>query len=175
MGRLTMPGKVLIAYGTKYGSTKEIAEKIGEALQGEGLETDVMAADKVKDLAAYKNIVIGTAVYMGMGRKEVKNFLKDKAAALKERNVWFFATGPSGQGDPIQLVKGEVVPVNMKDLVAAVKPRDVTVFHGNMDAAKMGGMEKFIVKRVGGETGDFRDWDMITSWAKNIASTIRGQ
>jgi menaquinone-dependent protoporphyrinogen oxidase len=168
-----MAEKTLIAYGTKYGATKEIAEKIGEVLKAEGISNDVLSADKVKDLSPYKNVIIGTAVYMGMGRKEVKIFLKNNAAALKERNVYFFATGPSGKGDPIQLVKGAIIPVNMKELVAGITFKDTTVFHGCLDVARMKGLEKWIVKRVGGDTGDFRDWDMIIAWAKKTAAAIK--
>jgi len=168
-----MAEKTLIAYGTKYGATKEIAEKIGEVLKGEGIPNDVLSADKVKDLSPYKNVILGTAVYMGMGRKEAKSFLKNNAAAIKGCNVWFFSSGPSGKGDPVQLVKGAIIPVNLKELVAGISFKDTAVFHGCLDAARMKGLEKWIVKRVGGDTGDFRDWDMITAWAKKTAATIK--
>jgi len=29
------------------------------------------------------------------------------------------------------------------------------------------------VKRVGGEFGDFRDWDMINAWAKKVAAATK--
>jgi hypothetical protein len=37
----------------------------------------------------------------------------------------------------------------------------------------MSGFEKWIVKRVKGETGDFRDWDAINKWAKGIAVAVK--
>lgn len=36
-----MPGRALVAYGTKYGSTAEIAEAIGATLAEAGLAADV--------------------------------------------------------------------------------------------------------------------------------------
>ncbi len=168
-----MANKVLIAYGSKYGSTKEIAEKIGEAIKQEGLDVDVLSADKVKDIIGYQGVVVGSAVYMGMWRKEAVKFLKENGAALANTRVWVFSSGPSGKGDPIQLVKGEKLGVNVKKVMEGIKTQDITVFHGNLNPEKMGGMEKFIVKRVGGDTGDFRDWDMITKWAKGIAAEIK--
>ena len=168
-----MADKVLVAYGSKYGATREIAEKIGEELKKAGLGADIVSADKVKDLAPYKDVIIGTAVYMGNGRKEVTGFLKRNIAALQQKRVWCFASGPSGKGDPVQLVKGERVPVNMKHYMVAINPKEAVVFHGDLSPERMKGWEKWIVKRVGGETGDFRDWDMITGWAKKVAEEIK--
>jgi menaquinone-dependent protoporphyrinogen oxidase len=168
-----MANKVLVAYGSKYGSTKQIAEKVGEVLKQEGLDADVISGDKVKDISGYKDIIAGAAVYMGMARKEVKNLLNQNTAALKSKRVWFFYSGPSGKGDPVELVKGAIVPQNLKQIFEVIKPKETVVFHGNLDPNRMKGLEKWIVKRVGGDTGDFRDWNMITAWARKVAGEIK--
>jgi menaquinone-dependent protoporphyrinogen oxidase len=165
--------KVLIAYASKYGSTKEIAEKVGAVIKGEGLDTDILSADKVMDISAYKDIIIGAAMYIGMWRKEAKNFVTKYEKALAEKRVWVFSSGPSGKGDPAQLLKGVVVPAGIKLILDRIKPQDIVVFHGNLNVNKMGGLEKFMVKRVGGDTGDYRDWEMITAWARKTAAAIK--
>jgi menaquinone-dependent protoporphyrinogen oxidase len=165
--------KILIAYASKYGSTKEIAEKVGSVLKGEGLEADVLSADKVTDISGYKDIIVGVAMYMGGWRKEAKNFVTKFEKALAAKRVWVFSSGPSGKGDPAQLLKGVIVPAGIKIILDRIKPKDITVFHGNLDPVKMKGLEKWIVKRVGGDTGDFRDWAMITAWAKKTAAAIK--
>lgn len=48
-----MKMRVLVTYATKYGATAEIAEKIGEVLRQEGLDTDVIPVKQVQDLASY--------------------------------------------------------------------------------------------------------------------------
>ena len=83
------------------------------------------------------------------------------------------ATGPSGKGDPVELLKGVVEPLNVKPVVDRIKPKDSVVFHGNMNTEKMSAVEKWVIKRVGSTTGDFRDWDMITKWAKKVAKEIK--
>jgi menaquinone-dependent protoporphyrinogen oxidase len=168
-----MENKTLIAYATKYGSTKEIAEKMGEVLKQEVLQADVLPLKSVKDLANYKNVVLGTAMYMGMWRKEAVNFLKANEKLLSERKVWLFASGPSGKGDPKELLKGVIVPNGVKPVIDRIKPRDVAAFHGKLDPEKMKFMEKWIIKNVKAEMGDFRDWDMITKWAKGIAEAVK--
>ena len=101
-----MDVQVLVAYATKYGATAEIAEKIGQALRGAGLSADVLPADRVSDLTPYQAVVLGSAVYIGQWRKEAVKFLKANETVLAEKPVWLFSSGPSGEGDPVELGQG---------------------------------------------------------------------
>ncbi len=71
-----MDAQVLVAYATKYGTTAEIAEKITEVLRQAGLRTDVLPADRVGDLNPYRAVVLGSAVYIGMWRKDMQSCMK---------------------------------------------------------------------------------------------------
>jgi len=71
-------------------------------------------------------------------------------------------------------MKGWIVPKGIKPVIDRIKPKDITVFHGDIRVEKMGWIEKWIMKRVKSEYGDFRDWDMITKWAKGIAAALKG-
>ena len=64
-----MGKKVLIAYGSKYGSTAEIAEKIGTVLSQRGFDVDVLSAENVRELSMYSAAVVGGAVYIGRWHK----------------------------------------------------------------------------------------------------------
>jgi menaquinone-dependent protoporphyrinogen oxidase len=164
-----MENKVLVAYASKYGATKEIAEKIGEVLKQQGLQADISAVKSVKNLADYNTVIIGSALYMGMWRKEAINFLKTNEKLLAERHLWVFSTGPSGKGDPKELLKGAILPNSIKQAIERIKPLDISVFHGMLDARKMNPFEKWMISKLKAEFGDFRDWDMITAWAKKVA------
>ena len=168
-----MAGKILVAYASKYGATQEIAEKVGEVLQKEGILIDIMPLKKVKKLADYQAAVIGAAVYIGQWYKPTTKFLKKNESALAAMPVWIFSAGPSGKGDPVELLKGWKYPPLMQSVIDNIKPQDTAVFHGNLNVDKMKGLEKWIVKRVGGDVGDFRDWDMINAWAKKVAQAIQ--
>nr|NIV29122.1 hypothetical protein [Anaerolineae bacterium] len=74
--------KILVAYGTKYGATAEIAERIGQVLREAGLEAEVKSAERAGGLGQYGAVVLGSAVYMGQWRKEAARFLKESEAAL---------------------------------------------------------------------------------------------
>jgi menaquinone-dependent protoporphyrinogen oxidase len=169
-----MDKKVLVAYASKYGATAEIAEKIGEVLKQEGLQADVLPAKSVKNLAEYAAVIIGSAVYIAMWRKEASNFLKKNEKLLTGKPVWLFSTGPGGQGDPVQLLKGWRVPNGLKPVIDRIKPRDTAVFGGNVNAEKMNSIEKWMIKNVKSPVGDFRDWNAITKWAKGIAEAVKG-
>jgi len=67
------------------------------------------------------------------------------------------------------------LPGDVKMFVERIKPRDVTVFHGNINPEKLNFMEKFAVKYVVKKPfGDYRDWKMITSWAAGVATELTG-
>jgi menaquinone-dependent protoporphyrinogen oxidase len=168
-----MESKVLVAYATKHGATAEIAEKIGEVLRQRGLEADVLPVQEVKDLAPYPAVILGSAVYVGQWRKEAVEFLEANEGSLAERDTWLFSSGPTGEGDPVELLQGWHFPEKQQANVGRIKPREVIVFHGNLDENTLNFFEKGLIKMVKAPTGDYRDWDEIISWANEVAETLK--
>jgi menaquinone-dependent protoporphyrinogen oxidase len=168
-----MDKKILVAYATKYGATAKIAEKIGLVLREAGLGTDVLAVKSVKDLSPYKAIVLGSAVYIGKWRKDASAFLKANEAALAEKPVWLFSSGPTGKGTPDDLLKGWRFPKALQPVAERIRPRDMVIFHGDVNSEKLSGVEKWMIKNVKAPSGDFRDWGAITSWAESIADDLK--
>ena len=168
-----MDSRVLVTYATKYGATAEIAEKIGQVLRQAGLPTDVLPADRAGDVRAYKAVVLGSAVYIGRWRKQAAAFLKANEQALAERPVWLFSSGPTGKGDPVELVQGWRLPTKLQPIADRIRPRDIAVFHGSANVQKMSFLEKWMLKNVKAPAGDFRDWDAISAWATAIADALK--
>jgi menaquinone-dependent protoporphyrinogen oxidase len=168
-----MDDRILVAYATKHGATGEIAEKIGQVLRQSGMSVDVLPARDVSDVAAYKAVVLGSALYIGRWLRDAAKFLEANEKALAERQVWVFSSGPTEEGDPVELLDGQRIPKALQPIADRIRPRDVTVFHGYNNVDKMSGLEKWMIKRVEAPMGDFRDWDAIASWAAGIASDVR--
>jgi len=164
--------KVLVTYGTKNGATAEIAEKISEMLREQGLDVDVKNAKKTADVGGYSAVILGSAVYIGQWRKPAVKFLKANEEALTGKPVWLFSSGPTGKGDPVELVKGWVLPEKLKPIAERIGVRDMAVFHGASDESKLNALERFALDKIGAPSGDFRDWDAISDWAKGVAETL---
>jgi menaquinone-dependent protoporphyrinogen oxidase len=168
-----MDQRVLVTFATKHGATGEIAARIGQSLQEAGLATDVVPTYQVGDISPYTAVVLGSAVYIGRWRKQAVKFLQDHKDELKAKDVWLFSSGPTGTGDPEELLKGWRVPENVQPVIDDIRPRDIAVFHGVLNPDDLNFLEKWTIKTVKAETGDFRDWDAISAWAMGIASQLQ--
>jgi menaquinone-dependent protoporphyrinogen oxidase len=87
--------------------------------------------------------------------------------------VWFFSSGPTGEGEASALMNGWMFPESQQANADRIKPRDIAFFHGAIDMKKLGFAERLIVKGIKAPVGDFRDWDAITAWAAEIAKKLK--
>jgi menaquinone-dependent protoporphyrinogen oxidase len=168
-----MEKKVLVAYATKYGATGEIAEHIGKALRDAGLPTDVLPAERVKDLSPYRAVVLGSAAYIFRWRKQAVKFMKEHEKVLAGRPVWLFSSGPTSKEDTEAFPEGAKLPKSLQPIADRIRPRDVAVFRGVSDPSKMNPFERWIMNNMKTPVGDFRDWDAINAWAAAIADALK--
>ena len=166
--------QVLVAYASKYGGTAEIARKIGQGLNQAGLRTETVPVEKVKDLTPYEAVVLGSGVYIGNWRKEATKFLKANEEVLGKRPVWLFSSGPTGEGDAVELLDGWRLPKALQPIVDRIQPHDIAVFHGVVDVKKLSAIHRWMINKVDSPVGDYRDWDAITDWATMIADSLNG-
>jgi len=167
-----MAEKVLVVYASKYGATKEIAEKIGLVLKDAGFAVDVLPAGRVAGLSDYGAVVLGSAVYIGGWRKAAVKFLKANEKALAEKPLWLFSSGPTGQGDPVDLAQGWRFPKALQPIADRVQPQEIVVFQGAAFPEKLGAIGRWMMKNVKAPVGDFRDWTAISAWAGSIAAKL---
>jgi menaquinone-dependent protoporphyrinogen oxidase len=160
--------KLLVTYASKYGSTAEIAEVIGKELRKRDCQVEVKPIEAVDSLAGYDGFVIGSALYAGGWMKAAAKFLRQNQHLLAAQPVWLFSSGPTGQGDPNEILDGWTFPENLSEVLETIKPRDVILFHGNINPDKLNFAERMIVKAVKATVGDYRDCLVIRSWAKML-------
>jgi menaquinone-dependent protoporphyrinogen oxidase len=164
---------VLVAYGSKHGATKGIAERIAARLQAEGQRAAVRPVDAVGDLDGYDAFVVGSAVYGGRWTEEAVEFIRRHRAMLASRPVWLFSSGPIGK---MATKYKPVEPNGVTGIRRALSPQDHRVFFGawdrsRLDRSKLGFAERIVAKRL--SEGDWRDWRAIDGWAVGIARTLR--
>ena len=169
-----MNKNILVTYASKYGATEEIAKKIGEVLRQAGLQADVLPVDGIRDLNPYKAVILGSAIYVGKWHKGAVKFLQANEKILADRTVWLFSSGPTGEGDPVELVEGLRLPAALQPVADRIQPRDIAVFHGYINPDKINFIEKWAIKSlVKKPFGDFRDWDAIVTWTNTIADALK--
>lgn len=161
-----MTGSVLVAYATKYGSTREIAEAIGETIAGAGLPVEVRPARDVRDLSPYAAVVLGSALYSAHWRREANRFVRAHRDALRERSVWLFSSGPLDQSANLADIP---MTEHVRPEVEAIDPRGHRTFGGRLLPGTPGLDEAVLATH---RTGDFRDFTRIRAWAQEIADTL---
>jgi menaquinone-dependent protoporphyrinogen oxidase len=166
--------KVLVAYGSQFGSTAQIAERIAEVLRQEGHESTATAVDQAPDPAAFGATVVGSAVHAGHWLKGASAFLDRHRSSLASRPVWLFSSGPVGDRG---VAAAQPAPKEVTKVRGSIGARDHRVFAGSFDRATadftgLGFVERTVVRRFLSD-GDWRDWDAIEAWARGIARSLR--
>ena len=159
---------VLVAYGSKHGATKGIAER----LQAEGQRAAVWPVEAVDDLEGYDAFVVGSAVYGGRWTQEAVEFVRRHRARLASRPVWLFSSGPIGK---MATRYEPTEPDGVAAIRRALRPRDHRVFFGawdrtRLDRSQLGFTERIVAKRL--PEGDWRDWPTIEGWVIGIARVL---
>jgi menaquinone-dependent protoporphyrinogen oxidase len=184
--------KVLVVYASRHNATRGIAERIGEVLRSEGLEADVAPAGLVAGVGGADAVVVGSGVYMGSWLKDATEFMKRNEAVLAGLPLWLFSSGPTpgsskNKGAVDDLLTEAFGPAEgigsggrkkIAEFSAATNPRDHRVFLGAYDPndAPRTMAERFVRMMPNSRNilpaGDFRDWDAIETWARDIAAAL---
>jgi menaquinone-dependent protoporphyrinogen oxidase len=160
-----MTSPVLVAYATKAGSTREVAEVVARTLREHGLEADVRPVREVGTLVPYAGVVLGAAIYMGRVHKDARRFLRSHRAELADRPLAVFAMGPHTlANDDVAASRAQLdhALASFPELRLAT----VAIFGGVVDPGKL----RFPFNRM--PATDARDWTAIRSWADAVANAV---
>lgn len=167
--------KVLVSVASKHGTTAEIAEELGKALdealreRGVGDEEimDVRMAEQVSSMETYDAVVLGSAVYMGHWLEPARELAERHTDALAKRPIWLFSSGPIG--DP---PRPEEEPVDVALILEATRAREHRLFSGKIDRQELGFGEKAVMMAFRAPAGDFRYWEAIRDWGRNLTTEL---
>jgi menaquinone-dependent protoporphyrinogen oxidase len=155
---------VLVAYASKHGSTREVAEAVCGSLQEAGQRAHLRPAGEVRDLDGYGAVVLGGSIYMGRWHRSAHAFLRRHERALAERPLAVFALGPTGKG-PVDYA-GSLGQLRAALAKHEVSPVLIEVFGGRIDPTRL----PFPLSRLPAE--DARDWDAIAAWTAALPAEL---
>jgi menaquinone-dependent protoporphyrinogen oxidase len=178
--------KVLVAYATRHGATRGIAERIAQTLEQSGLDVALQPVEAADALDQYDAFVVGSAAYMGGWIDDATGFVRRNREALASRPVWLFSSGPVGS-ETVDAKGRDVIkasePREFAEFAAAIRPVEERVFFGayDPDSKPVGLVERLGARfmrlpaiREALPAGDFRDWPEIEAWAGGIARELQG-
>jgi menaquinone-dependent protoporphyrinogen oxidase len=158
--------RVLVTYGTERGGTSGIAEAIGAELAADGHDVDVEAAGAVRDIGSFDAVVLGGALYMARWHADAKRFARRYDDELRLRPVWLFSSGPLDKSAE----ERDIPPVRfVANLMTEVGARGHATFGGRLTPGAKGFIAGSMAKKM---AGDYRDFDRIRLWAREIAAAL---
>jgi menaquinone-dependent protoporphyrinogen oxidase len=157
--------KILVAYGTKHGSTGEVAEKVAETLREQGFDTDLRPASEVRDLGSYAAAVLGGSIYAGRLHPDLMALLKRQRGKLGKLPVAIFGMGPKTSEEKDIAEARHQIDANLRR-VHGFAPADVAIFGGVIDPSRL----RFPFSRM--PASDARDWDAIAAWAESLPARL---
>lgn len=158
--------RVLVAYASASGSTAEVAEVIAQELASGHMVVEVLPVQEVSNVERYDAVVLGSSIRAGRWLPGAVRFLEERRETLAEVPVAYFTTCLTMVEDTPetrQLVLSYLEPV--LQLAPEVRPLGLGLFAGSL----VPDLEQVV---PGGPYGDFRDWDAIRAWAREIRASL---
>jgi menaquinone-dependent protoporphyrinogen oxidase len=159
--------RALVTVASRHGATQEIGDEVAQVLARAGHTVDLLRPDDVLDVREYGAVVLGSAVYAGRLLPSLRDLVHRCGAELGQTPVWVFWSGRVGA--PLQ---PQEEPADVDRLLRAVRPRGCAAFAGRISIPGLGRTERALVRMLGVEPGDYRDFDDVRRWASGIADEL---
>lgn len=175
-----MEPKILIAYATWTGATHEVADAIAAEYARRGLVADVVAADKVRELAGYDAVILGTGVHASNLPSTMLRFVEENAAALSNMPVAIFLLCLTMSEDTPEnraTALSYLAPLRAK--APQMTPVDIGLFGGAVltegtDFSRQDPIRKMLERSMAKTAPDARDWGLIGAWASRVLPMLSG-
>lgn len=159
---------ILVAYATKHGTTRAVAEVIAGELRARSLSVTLCAVDDVHDLRAFDAVVLGGPLYHGHWHREASRFLMRHRLALEALSLAVFALDPSDgpEREPAHRERacGQLEGALRK--APWLTPVDTQRFGAALDPSRL----HSIFNRT--PAAEWRDWAAVRRWAAALPAAL---
>ncbi|MEU6394674.1 flavodoxin domain-containing protein [Streptomyces sp. NPDC046939] len=137
-------------------------------LHGTGHVAEMLLVDDVVDVQAYDAVVLGSPLYESRWLKAAHRFAKTEGAALRQRPLWLFSSGPLDDSAS----KSAIPPVpTVHQLMIRLNGREHITFGGCLRPGSGNWLADRYLRPE--HYGDFRDFEQISAWSRQVGSRIR--
>ena len=163
---------VLVAYASRRGTTREVAERIAARLRAHGFDVHLDPLLGRENVGRFEAVVLGSPVYGGHWEEEAIDFVRRNAAALAGRPLWTFSVGWHAHHRGLLRKESWSDAKGLAELERLLPPRDHRFFAGALSPAELPFGQRTAFRLAGGQYGDFRDWAAIDAWTDEIAQQL---
>lgn len=159
-----MSATILVAYATRYGSTKEVAESVANTLRNAGFILEVLPLREVRSLNGVDAVIMGAPLQMFHWHPDALHFLNRFKTPLSSLPVAVFALGPF-HVEESEFSEARKQLGNELAKYPWFAPIDVVVFGGKFDPARLAFPMNMFPALKQMPALDIRDWDAIREWS----------
>jgi len=161
-----MNKKVLVTYATKLGSTRDVAQTVGETITQKGASVYVQPVNEVSNISEYDAVVLGSAIRMGQWLPEAMNFSKTHQAKLNTLPTAIFTVHIlNTESNPESIKARQTYTAPVWEILS---PKSEAFFAGKIDLEELNFFERLLFRAVKSPAGDLRDWNAIRTWAGSL-------
>jgi menaquinone-dependent protoporphyrinogen oxidase len=165
--------RILVTYATYYGSTREIADAIGEELAAKGFDVDVLNANPGIDLRKYDAVIAGAPAYGEKWLPSAALFVVGNAEDMARLPVALFTAGMMGVKSPKSALREHNrIIAGLQELTPGLAPVSTALFHGSFSRARLPLCLRIMDVLAGTPQGDRRDWGAIRGWAQRVGDAF---
>ena len=158
--------RALIVFGSTYGQTERVAERIAATLRDAGFTVDVHRGDRRPtplSVAGYDGVVVAASVLMGRYQRYIREFVRRHADRLNHSTSAFISVCGAAGSDPRRAQ--EYMDALFRE--SGWHPTITRSFTGAVAYTKYSWLLRWwlqrISRRAGLPTDTSRDWDL-TDW-----------
>jgi len=175
----------LVVYGSRWGGTVAVAQKIAETLIEEGCRVDIVEArQELSNVAMYDLIIVGSGIRADKWTKETLSFLEKNMDLLKTKKTALFVSCQMADRPEKEVYeKARYQYLEKTAQQYGLKPISFGFFGGYMNFHQSHGLIVDIMVRVNRKSlsrngldtrkvYDTRNWSNIADWARETAKSI---
>jgi menaquinone-dependent protoporphyrinogen oxidase len=176
--------RILLVYGTRYGQTAKIADRMASVLTGDGFDVTLSDADSLDpaiDLETFQGVMVGGSVIRGKHQRSISRFIARHLATVNRIPSAFFSVSgsassaePRGQSDARRAMEAFLTTTTWQ-------PDKMTTLAGAMAFTKYSPLVRWIMKRISRANGgpidtshdhEFTDWSHVEEFARAFGHVV---